>query len=72
MIKVSIIIVNYNTKELLDNCIESVYEKCTSKNFEIIVVDNNSFDDSCNMITEKYKNVILIKNKVNYIIFIIK
>lgn len=66
MIKVSIIIVNYNTKELLDNCIESVYEKCTSKNFEIIVVDNNSFDDSCNMITEKYKNVILIKNKVNY------
>ena len=38
MIKVSIIIVNYNTKELLDNCIESVYEKCTSKNFEIIVL----------------------------------
>ena len=46
MIKVSIIIVNYNTKELLDNCIESVYEKCTSKNFELILVNDGSKDCS--------------------------
>lgn len=66
MIKASIIIVNYNTKKLLDNCVESIYKKCISKNYEIIVVDNDSSDGSCDMITQKYKNVILIKNKVNY------
>lgn len=43
---VSIIIVNYNTKELTAQCIDSVFEKTFGISFEIIVVDNNSSDGS--------------------------
>lgn len=41
-IDVSIILVNYNTTELLVNAIQSVYDKSTGFTYEIIVVDNNS------------------------------
>ena len=41
---VSIILVNYKTKELTDQCIESIYEKTKDLNFNIYVVDNASFD----------------------------
>ena len=43
---VSIIIVNYNTKELTAHCIDSVYEKSEGIDFEIILVDNASSDGS--------------------------
>lgn len=43
---VSIIIVNYNTKELIVKCIDSICEKTSGVSFEIIVVDNNSSDGS--------------------------
>lgn len=43
---VSIIIVNYNTKQLTCQCIDSIYEKTNGVSFEIIVVDNNSTDGS--------------------------
>ncbi|GHS85906.1 glycosyl transferase [Bacteroidia bacterium] len=43
---VSIIIVNYNTKQLTANCIDSVFEKTEGINFEIILVDNASTDGS--------------------------
>lgn len=43
---VSIIIVNYNTKELAVQCINSIFEKTFGVSFEIIVVDNNSSDGS--------------------------
>lgn len=66
MIEVSIIIVNFNTKELLDKCIESIYSECNGNNYEIIVVDNNSDDDSIKMIIEKYPEVITVKNDKNY------
>lgn len=62
--KVSIIILNYNTKELLRNCIDSII-KSTKINYEIIVVDNGSTDDSVQMIEENYKEIVLIKNKSN-------
>lgn len=39
---VSIIIINYNTEQLVLNCINSIYQKTTKLNFEIIVVDNDS------------------------------
>lgn len=64
-IDVSIIIVNYNTKNLLKNCLASVYEKTTEINFEIFVVDNNSTDGSCEMLEETFPNVKLIKNDKN-------
>ena len=43
---VSVIIVNYNTKALTQQCIESVFEKTTGVEFEVIVVDNGSTDGS--------------------------
>lgn len=43
---VSIIIVNYNTSEVTKNCIDSIYEYTKEVNFEIILVDNNSKDNS--------------------------
>lgn len=39
---VSVIIVNYNTEELILNCLDSIYEKTEGLDFEIIVVDNDS------------------------------
>jgi len=53
---VSIIIVNYNTITLLCNAIDSVFEKTESVDYEIIVVDNDSTDNSENIIPQKYGN----------------
>ncbi|MDR2407316.1 MAG: glycosyltransferase family 2 protein [Bacteroidales bacterium] len=51
---VSIIIVNYNTIKFLINAIDSVFERTRDIEFEIIVVDNNSSDNSKNIVQEKY------------------
>lgn len=55
---VSIIIVNYNTVSLLVNAIDSVLEKTKDIDYEIIVVDNNSDDDSESIIAKRYNNQI--------------
>jgi len=54
--EVSIIIVNYNTVSLLCDAIDSVLEKTSDIFYEIIVVDNNSSDNSENIIPEKYRS----------------
>jgi GT2 family glycosyltransferase len=61
---VSIIIVSYNTVELLDDCITSIKAQ-TSVEFEIIVVDNNSTDNTLEMLTAKHADVIRIENRIN-------
>lgn len=63
--EVSIIIVNYNTKQLLKECIHSVYDQTVALDFEIIVVDNASADGSQEMIKNDFPNVILIESKDN-------
>ena len=45
MPKISVIIVNYNGKILLEKCLESLF-KVNYDNFEVVLVDNNSTDDS--------------------------
>jgi GT2 family glycosyltransferase len=65
---VSIIIVNYNTCQLTLNCIESVYQSETEYNFEIILIDNNSVDQSVTEFekaAEKLDNFHFIGNKEN-------
>lgn len=56
---VSIIIVNYNTKELTVACIESVIEKTEDVNYEIILVDNDSADGTVGAVKTKFPNVIV-------------
>lgn len=62
--KVSIIIVNWNGKEFLKDCFDSINQNVYN-NYEIIVVDNGSSDGSCDFIKSQYKDVILIKNNDN-------
>lgn len=62
---VSIIIVNYNTKELLRDSINSIKETTFNLEYEIIVSDNDSKDGSVEMIKEEFTDVILIENKKN-------
>ena len=62
--KVSIIIINYNGKHHLESCLESLL-KINYNNTEIIIVDNNSTDDSVNFISKNFPNVILIKLNEN-------
>lgn len=62
---VSIIIVNYNTKELLKNCLISVFKHTKDVTFEVIISDNGSSDDSIQMIKNEFKNIILIENNKN-------
>lgn len=64
-IDVSIVIVNYNTKELIRNCINSIYKNTKDINFEIIVSDNGSSDGSVEMIRKDFPFVILIENRTN-------
>lgn len=62
---VSIIIVNYNTKNLLVNCVDSILLKTNDLEFEIIVVDNGSQDGSQQIIKEQYPGIRLIESDVN-------
>lgn len=62
---VSIIIVNYNTRELLKDCLNSVFAKTSELNYEVIVVDNASFDNSSNMVKTEFPQVKLIESKEN-------
>lgn len=64
-IELSIIIVNYQTKEFLVSCLTSIYKTCQGLNIEIIVIDNNSGDDSTKIIKESFPLVNLKENKIN-------
>ena len=64
MSKVSIIIVSYNVLSYLSHAIESIL-KSDYNNFEIIVVDNNSYDGTTNHLEEKYKMIHVISNDTN-------
>ena len=63
--KLSIIIVNYNVRHFLDQCLTSVRRAITDIDAEIWVVDNNSVDGSVKMLREKFPEVTLIANKDN-------
>jgi len=62
---VSIVIVNWNTKKLLNDCLNSIYQQTDNALIEVIVVDNNSSDNSCAMVKMNYPEVILIQNVQN-------
>ena len=65
MIDVSIIFVNYKTKDLTINAINSVIDKTENLEYEIFVVDNNSQDGSIDAIENVFPNINIIRNSVN-------
>jgi hypothetical protein len=65
MPKLSIVILNYNTGELLKGCLKSLDKLRNELSFEVIVIDNGSNDDSANIVKEGFSWVTLLKNKTN-------
>ncbi len=63
---IDFILISYNTAELTYNCIKSIYDTCSFIQFNIILVDNNSKDNTIELIKENLPNVIIIQNPDNY------
>jgi GT2 family glycosyltransferase len=63
--KLSVIILNYNVRYFLELCLKSAEVAIQNIDAEIIVVDNNSPDDSCDMVKQLFPSVRLIENKEN-------
>jgi GT2 family glycosyltransferase len=63
--KLSVVIVNYNVKYFLEQCLHSVEAAIKGIDAEVFVVDNNSVDGSVEMVREKFPDVKLIANTVN-------
>lgn len=64
--KLSIVILNYNVRYFLELCIKSVQAAIADLDAEIIVVDNNSTDESCQMVKQRFPKVVLIENAENF------
>ncbi len=63
--QLSVIILNYNVRFFLEQCILSVQKALQGIDGEIIVIDNHSSDDSCAMMKKLFPSVTLIENKEN-------
>ncbi|WP_028544012.1 glycosyltransferase family 2 protein [Paenibacillus taiwanensis] len=61
----SIIIVNYNTCELTQNCLDSIYKSVTNYSYEVILIDNASKDGSVEMLRDYSNTMKLIENRGN-------
>ena len=64
-IDISVIIVNWNTADLLRQCLQSVYKQTGTIGFEVIVVDNASTDDSVEIVRREFGQTILLTNTQN-------
>lgn len=63
--KLSVVILNYNVRYFLEQCILSVQKAIEDIHAEIIVIDNDSRDGSCQMVKAQFPEVVLIENKTN-------
>lgn len=64
MLEISIVIVAYNAKYLIKNCLDSIFTQIYNA-FEVIIIDNGSKDDTVGFIKENYTGIKLIENKEN-------
>jgi GT2 family glycosyltransferase len=62
---ISIIIVNWNTRDILRDCLSSVFKQTQGIEFEVIVIDNGSSDRSTEMVEAEFPQVIVIANAEN-------
>jgi len=63
--KVSVIIINYNTFNLTSNCIRSVVKESKAVNYEIILVDNASTECDAENFRQEFPNIKLVKSRIN-------
>ncbi len=63
--QLSVIILNYNVRHFLEQCVLSVQAAIENIDGEIIVVDNHSSDDSCEMMKQRFPHIKLIENPTN-------
>jgi GT2 family glycosyltransferase len=64
-LELSVVIVNFNTADLLRSCLESVFASSGPSSYEVIVVDNGSSDDSVSMVRQEFPRARLIANEAN-------
>jgi len=65
MTNISIIVVSYNTREMTLECLRSIYKQTEDTSLELLVVDNNSEDNSALAIAEYFPDCTLISSKMN-------
>ncbi|MBE7468333.1 MAG: glycosyltransferase family 2 protein [Anaerolineae bacterium] len=65
MLDLSIVIVNYNTKNLLRDCLNSIYQSQGHVEFKVVVVDNASPDGSAHMVEAEFPQAILVASQIN-------
>ena len=65
IVDLTVIIVNWNVKGLLRDCLKSVYGRTQTISLEVFVVDNASSDGSIEMVEKEFPHVKLFKNKEN-------
>jgi GT2 family glycosyltransferase len=61
----SVVIVSFNTRDLLRECIGTLYRRVGAISFETIVVDNSSKDGSADMVAAEFPEVRLIRSATN-------
>ena len=64
-VDVTVIIVSWNTKDILYSCLKSVYEHADGITLEVIVIDNASNDGSASMVKKEFPQATLIENSEN-------
>lgn len=65
MINISFCIVNLNARDVLFNCLKSIPDSLNDQSFEVIIIDNNSSDNSQLMVKTFYKDYQIIQNRRN-------
>jgi N-acetylglucosaminyl-diphospho-decaprenol L-rhamnosyltransferase len=64
-VTLSIIVPSYNARELLGDCLQSIYQNAPSEPYEIIVIDDASADGTSEMVLTRFPDVRLLTNAVN-------
>lgn len=61
----SIVILTYNSEKIIRPCLDAIIEECIDLDYEILIIDNGSEDDTIKIINNSYPSCLLIKNSQN-------